>query len=112
MPLVTASKSYQLFLRLPQIDSDFGPYLITRKDRNGIAIQQLYRYTISHSIDTICYAFLGCRWHGVRGDGQPASRRLLAARAWRLRSELAERAALYARPRHQPSPVSNTILYY
>lgn len=52
------------------------------------------------------------RWHGVRGDGQPASRRLLAARAWRLRSELAERAALYARPRHQPSPITSTCLHH
>ncbi|KAH9632162.1 hypothetical protein HF086_006596 [Spodoptera exigua] len=52
------------------------------------------------------------RWHGVRGDGQPASRRLLAARAWRLRSELAERAALYARPRHQSSPITSTCLHH
>ncbi|CAH0629162.1 unnamed protein product [Chrysodeixis includens] len=52
------------------------------------------------------------RWHGVRGGGQPASRRVLAARAWRLREELAERAALYARPRHQPSPITSTCLHH
>ncbi|KAJ8724726.1 hypothetical protein PYW07_015684 [Mythimna separata] len=52
------------------------------------------------------------RWHGVRGGGQPASRRLLAARAWRLRSELAERAALYARPRLQPTPITSTCLHH
>ncbi|KOB72218.1 Transmembrane and TPR repeat-containing protein 1 [Operophtera brumata] len=33
------------------------------------------------------------RWHVVRDDGQSALRRELAARAWRLRTELAERAA-------------------
>ncbi|KAJ2938803.1 hypothetical protein O0L34_g18425 [Tuta absoluta] len=38
------------------------------------------------------------RWHSVRGDGPGLARRLRAERAWRLRSELAGRAALYARP--------------
>ncbi|CAB3241328.1 unnamed protein product [Arctia plantaginis] len=52
------------------------------------------------------------RWHGVRGDAQPPSRRLLAARAWRLRSELAERAAHYARPRLQPDTVTSTCLHH
>ncbi|KAG6447846.1 protein O-mannosyl-transferase TMTC1 [Manduca sexta] len=52
------------------------------------------------------------RWHGVRGDGQPASRRVLAARAWRLRTELAERAALYSRPRHHTLPATSTCLHH
>ncbi|KAJ0179098.1 hypothetical protein K1T71_004810 [Dendrolimus kikuchii] len=52
------------------------------------------------------------RWHGVRGGGQPASRRLLAAQVWRLRNELAEKAALYARPRHQDTATTSTCLHH
>lgn len=41
--------------------------------------------------------FAHSRWHAVRDDGQPFMRRLLAARAWRLRTELEGRAARYDR---------------
>jgi hypothetical protein len=48
------------------------------------------------------------RWQGSRGGWQPeaAERRARAARAWRLSSELAGRAALYARPAPHPPMVT------
>ncbi|XP_049865069.1 protein O-mannosyl-transferase TMTC1-like [Pectinophora gossypiella] len=50
------------------------------------------------------------RWHVSRGDGPGLARRLAAERAWRLRSELAGRAALYARPAH--SAMTSTCLHH
>ncbi|CAH0663857.1 unnamed protein product [Chilo suppressalis] len=52
------------------------------------------------------------RWHAVRGGGQPMARRARAARAWRLRTELAGRAAQYARPTMQPRTVTSTCLHH
>ncbi|XP_059061198.1 protein O-mannosyl-transferase TMTC1-like [Achroia grisella] len=50
------------------------------------------------------------RWQAGRGGAQPAAARRLAARAWRLRTELAGRAALYARP--APPAVTSTCLHH
>ncbi|XP_073967548.1 LOW QUALITY PROTEIN: protein O-mannosyl-transferase TMTC1-like [Choristoneura fumiferana] len=52
------------------------------------------------------------RWHVVRSDGRSARSRALAARAWRLRSELEGRAALYARPRDPPPQTTSTCLHH
>nr|XP_037870885.1 protein O-mannosyl-transferase TMTC1 isoform X2 [Bombyx mori] len=48
------------------------------------------------------------RWHAGRG-GQPAGARLLAARAWILRSQLARRAALYS---HTHRQMTSTCLHH
>ncbi|KAM3958234.1 protein O-mannosyl-transferase TMTC1 [Aphomia sociella] len=52
------------------------------------------------------------RWHAAGGGAQPARARRLAARAWRLRTELAGRAALYARPKQAPPTVTSTCLHH
>ncbi|XP_060800684.1 protein O-mannosyl-transferase TMTC1 [Amyelois transitella] len=51
------------------------------------------------------------RWQ-ASGGGQPQWARARAARAWRLRTELAGRAALYARPHAHHAQTTSTCLHH
>ncbi|XP_053599807.1 protein O-mannosyl-transferase TMTC1-like [Plodia interpunctella] len=52
------------------------------------------------------------RWQAARCGSQPQSARRRAARAWRLRTELAGRAALYARPHAAHTQTTSTCLHH